>query len=240
MTTSLTTYLNTNDLPEISDDQMVAALSDTTEDQRTGTGANVQYLAFSGKTGSYALGRDRDDLSDDVLFVLEPKSVIEGWICWKGSKPIDRVEWSIYNKLAAVQEVDLPYHAPYNTKTGEGWHRALGFGCISTDGAATNVKFVTNSVSGRNAITDLLNEIVRRMSSGAPSLPIFGFGAESFTAQGAQNYKPKFAVTGWATRSDVEAFFAGSISVDELVYGEAPSEPSYTKPKAHSNTKARR
>jgi hypothetical protein len=210
---------------------MIAALSDTSDEQRTGTGANVQYLAFSGKTGSYALGRDRTDLTDDVLFILEPKSVIEGWICWKASKPIDRVEWSIYNKRAAVQEVDLPDHAPYNTKTGEGWHRALGFGCLSTDGAATNVKFVTNSVSGRNAITDLLNEIVRRMSSGAPSMPIFGFGAESFTAQGAQNYKPKFAVSGWATRAEVEAFFSGSMTLDAMLYGEAASTP-VTKPKA--------
>jgi hypothetical protein len=232
MTTSLTAYLDNNALPEISDDQMIAALADTTDEQRTGTGANVQYLAFSGKTGSYALGRDRTDLTDDVLFILEPKSVIEGWICWKASKPIDRVEWSIYNKRAAVQDVDLPDHAPYNTKTGEGWHRSLGFGCLSTDGAATNVKFVTNSVSGRNAITDLLNEIVRRMSSGAPSMPIFGFGAESFTAQGAQNFKPKFAVSGWATRDEVEAFFAGNASLDELVYGDAAPAPSYTKPKA--------
>ncbi len=222
MTTSLTAYLDNNTLPEISDDQMIAALSDTTGDQRTGTGASVQYLAFSGKTGSYAMGRDRTDLTDDVLFILEPKSVIEGWICWKASKPIDRVEWSIYNKRAAVQEVDLPDHAPYNTKTGEGWHRALGFGCISTDGAAANVKFVTNSVSGRNAITDLLDEMVRRMSSGAPALPVFGFGAESFTAQGAQNFKPKFGVSGWATRDEVEAFFVGNASLDELVYAAAP------------------
>ena len=232
MTNSLTAYLDANTLPDISDEQMMAALADTTDDQRTGSSANVQYLAFSGKTGAYAMGRDRTDLTDDVLFVLEPKSVIEGWICWKASKPVDRVEWSIYNKRAAVDEVDLPDHGPYNTKTGESWHRSLGFGCISTDGAATNVKFVTNSISGRNAITDLLNEIVRRMSSGAPSLPIFGFGSESFSAQGAQNYKPKFSVTGWAARADVEAVFAGAISVDELVYGEAPPAPSYTKPKA--------
>jgi hypothetical protein len=53
-------------------------------------------------------------------------------------------------------------------------------------------------------------------------LPIFGFGAESFTAQGAQNYKPKFAVHCWATRLDVEAFLGGAISADELIYGEAP------------------
>ena len=220
-TTSLTAYLDTNTLPEISDDQMIAALAETTDEQRTGTGANVQYLAFSGKTGSYALGRDRADLTDDVLFILEPKSVIEGWICWKASKPIDRVEWSIYNKRAAAEEVDLPDHAPYNTKTGEGWHRALGFGCISTDGAATNVKFVTNSVSGRNAITDLLNEIVRRMTSGAPSMPIFEFAAEQFTAQGAVNYKPKFVIHGWVARPEVEAFFAGSTDLDALLYGEA-------------------
>jgi hypothetical protein len=220
MTTSLTAYLSSADLPDISDDQMIAALSDTTEEQRTGTGLNVQYLAFSGKTGSYALGRDRTDVHDQ-LFVIEPKSVVEGWICWKASKPVDRVEWSIFNKRAAVAEPDLPDHAPYNTKTGEGWHRALGFGCISMDGAQTSVKFVTNSVSGRNAITDLLNEIVRRMTSGAPSMPIFEFAAEQFTAQGAVNYKPKFVIHGWATRPEVEAFFAGSTDLDALLYGEA-------------------
>ena len=220
MTTSLTAYLADAALPEISDDQMIAALAETTDEQRTGTGLNVQYLAFSGKTGSYSLGRERDDVSDDQLFILEPKSVIEGWICWKNSKPVDRVEWSIFNKRAAVTEPDLADHAPYNLKTGEGWHRALGFGCISTDGAATNVKFVTNSVSGRNAITDLLNEIVRRMSSGSPSLPIFGFSAEQFTAQGATNYKPKFVIQGWAIRPEVEAFFAGSTTLEALLYGE--------------------
>jgi hypothetical protein len=220
MTTSLTAYLSSADLPDISDDQMIAALSDTTEEQRTGTGLNVQYLAFSGKTGSYALGRDRTDVHDQ-LFVIEPKSVVEGWICWKASKPVDRVEWSIFNKRAAVAEPDLPDHAPYNTKTGEGWHRALGFGCVSMDGTQTSVKFVTNSVSGRNAITDLLNEIVRRMTSGAPSMPIFEFAAEQFTAQGAVNYKPKFVIHGWATRPEVEAFFAGSTDLEALLYGEA-------------------
>lgn len=231
MTTSLTAYLADNNLPEISDDQMIAALSETTDEQRTGTGLNVQYLAFSGKTGSYALGRERDDVSEDQLFVLEPKSVVEGWICWKASKPIDRVEWSIYNKRASVAEPDLVDHSPYNTKTGEGWHRALGFGCISADGAKTNVKFVTNSVSGRNAISDLLNEIVRRISSGSPSIPIFGFSAEQFTAQGATNYKPKFIVHGWATRPEIEAFFAGNATLDELVYGEVAPTP-VAKPKA--------
>jgi hypothetical protein len=220
MTTSLTAYLSSADLPDISDDQMIAALSETTEEQRTGTGLNVQYLAFSGKTGSYALGRARTDVHDQ-LFVIEPKSVVEGWICWKASKPVDRVEWSIFNKRAAVAEPDLPDHAPYNTKTGEGWHRALGFGCVSMDGAQTSVKFVTNAVSGRNAITDLLNEIVRRMTSGAPSMPIFEFAAEQFTAQGAVNYKPKFVIHGWATRPEVEAFFAGSTDLDALLYGEA-------------------
>ena len=111
MTTSLTAYLADANLPEISDDQMIAALSDTTGEQRTGSGLNVQYLAFSGKTGSYSLGRDRDDLTPDQIFILEPKSVVEGWICWKTSKPIDRVEWSIFNKKAAVSETDRPDHA---------------------------------------------------------------------------------------------------------------------------------
>lgn len=233
MTTSLTSYLADNALPELSDDQMIAALSETREEQRTGTGLNVQYLAFSGKTGSYALGREREHVSDDQLYILEPKSVVEGWICWKSSKPIDRVEWSVFNKRAAVAEQDLADHSPYNTKTGEGWHRALGFGCISTDGARTNVKFVTNSVSGRNAISDLLDEIVRRLSSGAPSLPVFGFSAEQFTAQGATNYKPKFVVHGWVTRDEVDAFFAGSTTLDEMVYGDsAPKTAAKTAPRA--------
>jgi hypothetical protein len=231
--TSLTSYLDKNALPEISDEQMMAALADTTEEQRTGSGSSVTYLSFSGKTGSYALGRDRTDVTDDVLWILEPKSVIEGWICWKGGKPVDRVEWSTYNKAAAVDEVDLKDHGPYNTKTGEGWQRALGFGCISTDGAATSVQFITNSVSGRNAISDLLAELVRRMTSGSPSLPIFGFGAESFTAQGATNYKPKFLIPGWATRAEVAAFLAGEISLDELVYGDnPPATPTKRAPNA--------
>ena len=220
---ALTNYIDNANLPDLTDEEMAGAIAEATNDATDGSAGGGQYLTFSGKTGIYALGRNKSPIDPEDLYIVEPQSVIEGWTCWKGSKPVDRVEWSIYRRqTAAVAEHDLPDHAPY--KPDEGWNRMLGFGVLDTSPEHTSVKFSTTSISGRNAISDLLEEIRKRASAGEPTMPIISFDSEEFTAQDKTNHKPRFDVDRWCTREAVGAYLSGDMSFGDLQSGKKPKK----------------
>ena len=115
MSKSLATFVQTAELPALSENQISDALSEITQD--SGVQTNVDYMSFSGKTGRYAMGRDRNE-PEDTLFIVEPQSVVEGWVCWKGQKPVDRIEWSVYERAKAKKDLEeLPDHSPYRERT---------------------------------------------------------------------------------------------------------------------------
>tara|TARA_R110000803_G_scaffold149685_1_gene215136 strand:- start:22 stop:714 length:693 start_codon:yes stop_codon:yes gene_type:complete len=229
MSTSLTSYLDVANLPTLSDEAMLNALEERS-DENPSSGSGITFLSFSGKTGQYALGRDKDEVDPDDLFIIEPQSIIEGWVCWKGNKPVKRLEWSVYQRKAqAVAEADLEDHGPYRTNMGEGWSPLLGFGVLSTDGKNENIKFTVTSKSGRNAVNDIIEEIKARMRAGDPSMPLIGFDAETFVAQEQKNYKPKFVVDAWVTREACSAYLNGDLNLDELAAGDIPKKKKSRK-----------
>ena len=221
MNTNLTAFVAGNDLPAWSDE----ALADAIEKAQAATGAVAhdtnftQYLSFSGKTGLYALGKDHDDVDPEALFLVEPMSFTDGWICWKSGKPVDRVEWNYIDLGRAVLESDLQDHGPYNSAMGEGWSSLLGFGCVALDNEMNQIKFSSNSVSAKNSITDLHNEIKDRAARREPQIPAIHFDKQQFDAQGAKNWKPKFVVEAWVTRESAGAYASGGLTLDDLVSG---------------------
>ena len=214
-------FVSGNELPVLSDD----ALADAIEQAQAAKGEAprdttfTQYLSFSGKTGVYALGKDRDDVDPEALFLVEPMAFTDGWICWKSSKPVDRVEWNYIDKGRAVAESDLQDHGPYNSAMGEGWSSLLGFGCVSLDKEMTQIKFSSNSVSARNSISDLHNEIKDRSRRGEAQIPVIHLDKEQFEAQGVKNWKPKFVVEVWVTRDSVGAYASGGLTLDDMLAG---------------------
>lgn len=221
MSKSLATFVQTAELPALSENQISDALSEITQD--SGVQTNVDYMSFSGKTGRYAMGRDRNE-PEDTLFIVEPQSVVEGWVCWKGQKPVDRIEWSVYERAKAKKDMEeLPDHSPYRESAGEGWNRLLGFGSVNTNSdAGDQVKFTTTSVSGRNAVSDLLTAISDRAASGEAHIPVIEYSSEEFTAQEQKNFKPKFEVHAWVARDAAGAFLSGDMKLDDLLAGKKP------------------
>ena len=206
---SLMQYVQSANLPDLTDAEMASALSEVEPNA-----ARVQYISFSGKTGRYSMGQNKEE--PEGYFIVEPKTFTAGWICWKGNRPIDRHEWSLFDKMSAVRESELQDHGPY--RDNEGWAQSLGIGAVSAD-SGTQVKFSTNSKSGCNAVRDLINEVRTRLLSDEPSLPIIEFQSEQFTAQENTNQKPKLAVAAWASRESVGAFLEGSLPFDDLLSG---------------------
>ena len=124
---SLTKYLDADNLPSISSDEMAGALYDAADDATTGSGSNVDYLSFSGKTGLYSLGRDKEDIDPDQLYLVEPQTFVSGWVCWKDSSRVDSLEWSVYKAAEqAVAREDLQDHGPYRAGMDEGWKQEIG------------------------------------------------------------------------------------------------------------------
>ena len=170
MSSSLMKYVEDANLPAMSDEAMANALQNAGVGDAPAGAEGVQYLSFSGKSGTYQLGQNKE--APENFFVVETKSIVTGWICWLKSKPVDRFEWSIYQPEKAVSENDLAFHGPYREGSGEGWFQSLGFGCLSLDDRSLQVKFSNNSKSGRNSIRNLMDDVRKRVLAGEPSLPI--------------------------------------------------------------------
>jgi hypothetical protein len=217
MTNELTAFVTGNTLPVLSDDALADAISQA--QQTTGDGVRdttfTQYLSFSGKTGLYALGKERLDMDPAAVHIVEPMTFTNGWICWKGGRPVDRVEWSYFDQGSAVIEENLADHGPYKSATGEGWSVLRGFGCMSPDGE--QIKFSSNAVSARNAIGDLLNEIKDRSARKEPPIPLIRFDRTQFEAQGTKNWKPVFRVEAWVRREDATGYASGALTLEALL-----------------------
>lgn len=231
MGTSLTQFLDSANLPAVDEGALANALTEAADDATTGS-SNADYLSFSGKTGKYSLGRDQKSIDPEMLYLVEPRSFIGGWVCWKNSKPIDRVEWSVLQtKEQAIQREDLEDHGPYRESAGEGWQQLLGFGLIGCDVVHSQVKFSSTSKSGRNSIGDLMKEIGVRSAAEEPNLPLIYFGETTFESNGQTNYKPVFEIEAWVTRDSASAYIDGSLSEEQLVAGDRPRKKRARKKK---------
>jgi hypothetical protein len=216
MSTSLATYAKGGNLPTLDKDAMAKALASAGAEESTGSASNgVEYVSFSGKTGAITYGRERDDLSQDEVFLMEPRSAFRGWVCWKDNKPVARHEWSIYQPQLAVAERDLEDKGPY-TRQQDGWQSMLGFGFMTVDGETVQYSFSTNSTSGKNAVGDLFDEIAQRTIRGEPNFPLFCFTREKFQAKGEWNFKPRFEIDEWVTEAE---------AMEMLGSGEEEAQP---------------
>lgn len=231
MSTSLTTFLSSNSSKLALPRDLSKALTEGADAASSG-GGGIDYLTYSGRTGLYSLGRDHAEVDPDQPYMVGPETFIGGWNCWKNSQVIERVEWlTLRAHEDAVEQDDLPDNGPYRDKTGDGWRQVLGFQAITMAKDRREIKFTTNSPSGRNVVADLMREVGRRAASEEPHIPLICFGGGPFDAQGQSNYKPDLRVDVWITNKMAVAYMAGDVTEDQLLGGGSPAA-SRTKKKA--------
>jgi hypothetical protein len=227
MANALTHFMKTGDLTVPDKASLAHHLQRSAADNEN-MGGGGEYLQFSGKKGEFSVGRAKVPLDPDEVFLMEIGTFVEGWVCWKGSKPIGRHSWSIYQAdEEQVFENELEDHGPYNEKNGEGWKKMRGFGFVSLDEKKKSIAFTNNSASGCNSIDDLKLEVRERVLNDEPELPLFAFYCEVFDERG--NFKPMFDVRAWVTRDAVNAFYDGKLTYDNLLAGKAPRKRRKTR-----------
>lgn len=230
-TTSLAAYAKGGNLPTLDRDAMAQALASAAAEESTGSASDgVEYVAFSGKTGTITYGRDRADLDQDELFLMEPRSAFRGWICWKNNKPVARRQWSIYQPNMAIEEHELEDKGPYD-RPQDGWQSMLGFGFMSTEGEVVQYSFSTNSISGKNSVSDLFDQIAQRTIRGERNFPLFRFTREKFQAQGEWNWKPRFDIDEWLTEAEAAELMGAEV--------EAPAPEPEPEPEAKPQRRTR-
>lgn len=220
-------------LPQLDVKAAAAALRDSSREGSTGS-ADGQYLSFSGKKGTYALGRDKKKPDPDAIYIVEPLAAVEGWTCWKGGKPVGKHEWSVFERaVKAIPEGNLQDHGPYKTQNGEGWAFMMGLGLLDVDDPTTPIKFTLNSVSGRNVFAAFNEEVADMWEQGEDGIALVKLGSEDFEAQGQTNSKPVIEVLGWVSRQEVQAFMDDvDATVDQLLNGDLMEEEEKPAPKA--------
>ena len=208
----------------LSREQQAQALEDTVNDAGGASQAGLNFLGFSGKQGTYSLGRNKEDVDEDTLFVIEPLATIAGWTCWKDSRPAGKHKWlstdAKRDPTIKVLESELEDHGPYRDGSGDGWKAMMGIGLLELSDMGTSIEYTSTATSAINGLKDLTQEAAVRLRSGEPEMPIITLGREQFTAQGSTNWKPTFHVEVWVSREAVEAFAEGRLTVEGLINGK--------------------
>lgn len=214
------------------DPKKAAAVMHQGADESSSAGDTV-FLGFSGKAGTYRLGRDKTDLDPDQIFAIDPSAPLEGWNCWKGNQVAKKFLWNMFERgEKGVLESELPDMGPF-ASDGDGWKKVLGLTMVDVDDEKMQrVVFTTDSASGRNVFAGIMDEIANRIGEGVPdTVALVSWDKEQFTAQGQTNWKPKVTVEGYCSQDELMAMFADPEGdVDKLLDGDYAGEQSASEP----------
>lgn len=167
-------------------------------DPRGGAADGSDYMNFSGKRGVYEIGKEKRSTNEDELWLVNVPAFEDGWICWKGGRPIATRLAKLGQEIPTVDQTE---HGPFD-KSGDGWYQAKSLTVRSID-TGQQCYFKINSVSGVSTFAELQKEITQRIMAGDPFWPVIGFGIEKFQAQGHTNYKPVINIDGWLSSEQV-------------------------------------
>lgn len=197
---------------------MADALSNSAAQGQIGSAPDGSvYLNFTGKRGVYEFGKDKADLDDSEVWLVNIASFEEGFVCWKGGKTIATRMANIYSG----QHIAAPAHdemGPFNTQQGEGWFPAKSMVIKSIEEDDRQGYWKINSKSGVAVFADLQAQVAERLRAGRACWPLVRLGKEKFEAQGQKNYKPKLDVYGWLSQDSVTELAADpDADIDALV-----------------------
>jgi hypothetical protein len=207
---------------------LAAAIKESSDKDPRGSMGDSDYLNFSGKSGRITIGADKRLIQNDELWVANISSFEDGWICWKGGKPVATRMSNIMD--GSVAAPDMSEFGPFDGD-GEGWYQAKAVTLKSLDNDQQGY-FKINSVSGVSALADLQKLIFERIENGQSAWPVMAMDAEEFTAGGYKNFKPKFDVEGWLNDEQIASALNDPESDIEELMNSSDKKPKKTKAKA--------
>jgi len=190
------------------------ALAESQVQETTGL-AGFSFLKMDFESGTWLLGQDADDVTDEEVLV-NTTTIQHGWILWSGGRP---------NKTFVNFTQQLP--APMESIGDDHPSEARSFqGALVDDGEM--LAFDTNSYGGRKGVDVLLGKIKAHSAKGSKHLfPKIKLTSESYanTKRGGKlTYNPVFEIVAWC---DNEGNEEGEPAAQ--VEGPAEAEPEAEK-----------
>lgn len=184
-------------------------------------GGGTAYLTFSGNTGDYTFGRDKELMNDEEVIVNIPVTC-KGWTVWVNGSP----EKQLVNYFTG----DLPVQpAPID---GNAWTESRAIQIRTTDGEVEAV-MEGNSYGMRKAVDNLLMAVKKRAADPQYSntlFPIVELASENYEnykhGTGKLVYNPVFKIKGWADENGNVASELKAVEAKPAAAEEATTEPA--------------
>ncbi len=176
------------------------AMASGVQAQTTAT-QGVSYLMFSGKTGIWSYGSDKEEVTGDIV-VVNSRSFMHGWHMWVASRLA--VE-NLVSVLKPLPEAPEPKPNPVNPNLLIHAQEARSLQCVfEDDDTRSIIQFASGSYGGRRACNDLLTQVQVKASQGSDFLfPICRLDASSYEMESKEDgskfkvFNPVFTVMSW-------------------------------------------
>lgn len=211
----------------VNQENLAAALAAKAGEARSELGG-TDIIKLS-KTGIWRYGQDNVEVEEGALWAINPLSIKTGFIAWKDAKPLQEEMRGLTELPVYVN--DLPQDLGEHTRGPDKgkkvvWTQQIQFSmqCMSGEDEGVTVVYKTNSVGGRRAGSELIEEIAKRAQSKADYksiVPVVELQVDDYPhSDYGQIFVPIFAVQKWVTMDGLPV--AQAPVEEEVVEEEKP------------------
>jgi len=150
------------------------------------------FLSYSGKMGKYSFGKDKENITGDVIVVNTP-TLRHGWALWVDKSCTSKYVSFVHDLPAAPQE------EPNKQGKMQSPAEARGFDAAFLDDKETIISFETSTMGGRKAVDSVLNALKVKSASGEANFlfPVITLNENSYEGNNGTVYNPVFKITDW-------------------------------------------
>lgn len=130
--------------------------------------AGIQFLRFN-KFGVWTYGQEGAQVLEEDRFVAQMNTMSQGWICWKGGRPVDE-KMSTISSGVRIPAAELDDHGPYQSSS-EGWKPQVSVMFRNLDNNEL-LQYGTTSMGGKNALKGLSSTFVNQLRDGGDNFPV--------------------------------------------------------------------
>ena len=156
----------------------------------TNSNAGKAFLKFDFKDGSFAVGREAEDVTGDTI-IVNTASIRHGWTLWANGTP---------TKVSAAFTQDLP-EAPAPVGGDYPTESRSFEAAFPEEDDDSIIMFDSNSYGGRKGVDTILEAVQAKSAADEDTgylFPIVKLDSESYKSkQGSIIHNPVFTITGW-------------------------------------------
>jgi hypothetical protein len=203
-----------------------------------GGNEGLTYLSFSGKTGDYTYGQEKDELDGPWKGAVNMQSAARGWICWiSGAVEGEEMVKILEGNPPLKSQLEDP--GPLDDED-DGWSEQFSFE-VGEMKSGEKLLFKNGSKSGLRAFGNLLSQYGRAIQkgqnlddNGEELHPVVEFDSVEFTPKNSKSkkdraYAPSFKIIDWISETELEEMFGGEDNPDNYEEEEAPKADAKKK-----------